>query len=218
MNKILKEYKNINTILKKRKKTTMLDIIGYSLENNMINGLMTNFGIMIPIKLTPNSNDIDNKISFNWNDSNIIKIDKYIKDNTIINTPYDDYYNMILKIKRYIYDAKVKLGLLLSNNEELTKYIEEIVLDKIKSRYIKIKTIQEILKKLDEYLHYDKYIYEKNVIDFILNTISIEIVNDTIEMNILNNNITLEYMDSYIVRDNEILITHIDELLQYIKY
>ena len=94
----------------------------------------------------------------------------------------------------------------------------DLVLDKIKSRYIKIKTIQEILKKLDEYLHYDKYIYEKNVIDFILNTISIEIVNDTIEMNILNNNITLEYMDSYIVRDNEILITHIDELLQYIKY
>ena len=76
----------------------------------------------------------------------IIKIDKYIKDNTIINTPYDDYYNMILKIKRYIYDTKIKLGLLFSNNEELTKYIEEIVLDKIKSRYIKIKTIQEILK------------------------------------------------------------------------
>ena len=124
---------------------------------------------------------------------------------------------MILKIKRYIYDTKVKLGLLFSNNEELSKYIEEIVVDKIKSRYIKIKTIEEILKKLDEYLHYDKYIHEKNVINFILNTISIEIVNDTIEMNILNNNITLEYMDSYIVRDNEILITHIDELLNYIK-
>ena len=58
----------------------------------------------------------DNKLLFNWNDSDIIKIDKYIKENTIINTPYDDYYNMILKIKRYIYDTKVKLGLLFSNN------------------------------------------------------------------------------------------------------
>ena len=197
----------------------MLYIIGHSIENNMINGLMTNFGIMIPIKLTQVDKNIinDNKLLFNWNDSDIIKIDKYIKENTVINTPYDDYYNMILKIKRYIYDTKVKLGLLFSNNEELSKYIEEIIVDKIKSRYIKIKTIEEILKKLDEYLHYDKYIHEKNVINFILNTISIEIVNDTIEMNILNNNITLEYMDSYIVRDNEILITHIDELLNYIK-
>ena len=219
MYKIIKEYKNINTILKKRKKTKMLDIIGHSIENSMINGLMTNFGIMIPIKLTQVDKNIinDNKLLFNWNDSDIIKIDKYIKENTVINTPYDDYYNMILKIKRYIYDTKVKLGLLFSNNEELSKYIEEIIVDKIKSRYIKIKTIEEILKKLDEYLHYDKYIHEKNVINFILNTISIEIVNDTIEMNILNNNITLEYMDSYIVRDNEILITHIDELLNYIK-
>lgn len=203
--KIIKEYDEINKIIDKRKGTRKINVIGFTKD-----GLMTNFGIVIP-NLSPNLN-----INLNL-DMNIIKIDNNINNNTEIKTPYDEYYEMIMKIKRYIYDIKIKLGIIFSKNEELVKYVENIIKDKKMSRYKKVKTIEKILWKLDEYLKFKTIVKQENFIEFIITSIAIEIVNDTIEMNILNNNIVLEYLDSYILRDNEKLITHMDEMLKYIN-
>jgi hypothetical protein len=203
VDKIITEYNEINKIIDKRKGTRKLKVIGYTKD-----GLMTNFGIVIIIpNLTPHLNI----------DMNILKIDNNITKNIEIKTPYDEYYEMTMKIKRYIYDIKIKLGILFSKNEELVKYIETIIKDTKMSRYKKIKIIEKILWKFDEYIKFKTIVKQENFIEFIINSIAIEIVNDTIEMNILNNNIVLEYLDSYILRDNEKLITHMDEMLKYIN-
>ena len=177
-------------------------------EDMFYTSILTNFGILVPIKETKIEDD----------DMSIVPIldFKYYKNVDDIlyekETEMDEqklYNEQIKRMRQSIYEMKIELAKRISNNEDIKNEIITINTKTDMSKYNKIKQLIKIFKGI---------VGEKTD-EFIMNYIANDVINDNVENLLLNNLVTSDVFNpkEVIIRENESVLANIDDILKWIR-
>lgn len=212
----IKRFERVNQMLKDKGSKNKLDIKGVSttfINGKLMNtGLLTNFGVFIPIKKTPY--DVANKVPRvemkYYQDVNAV-----LKENDQERNDQVGYNQSTNQSKQLIFKIKETIAIKLVSNESIKGKIESII-KKVKTpRATKIKQLIPILSEMTK----DVEGLAQSDLEFYLHVIANEMVNDNKENLILNNMVTSDVFNpnEVIRREGESLLLTVDDVYKWLK-
>lgn len=184
-----------------------IKINGLTVEKDYYTGILTNFGVIIPVKKEEKSNEYKNlELPFKYYKD----IDKYLSNKITLKNESEKWNDNINEMKNEILDIK----------KVLFKQISELSDDFKNNIKILIKDRIERSDKIDKLIGIFKdNLREEYHNEFILKHIANEVINDNIENLFLDNIIESDELNSneIIKNDNESILLNIPDIKKWIK-
>jgi hypothetical protein len=201
---------DINKLLDKSKQ---IKVLGATVLDEMYTSILTNFGQLIPVQKTEVDESDDIKIlpfKYYWDvndylsgEKSDLNMQKRYNDNLAL------FKDIVFKIKKFLAQQ------LLENPSD-----KEFIIELNKRTDISNgKKIELMIVILNKHLANMQDLPDKNVLDFILRHVSLEIINDNRENLLLNNLITSDVFNpnEIIKRNEESIWLNIDDIKKWIK-
>lgn len=216
--KYLDKYNKI-LVKKGQKECVIIGVMNAtSLENEKyknLGGLLTNYGMIVPYKLTSNESSLP-KLEFKY----YPLIDDLLYSNELVLNIKEDFIknkNYNEKLKNDIYNIKVILGKIFTELPDIKVNIEKKIKENKSSKNEKMDYIITILNNLLT-SRIDGIKLNYPLLEFILNHIVNEMINDNVENLLLNNIVTTGFdKNEVIIRDTESVLTNINDIRKWIE-
>lgn len=190
-----------------------IKLLGVTTISNKINGVMTNFGQIIPLK-TINIDEMTSNLPL-LPIKYYYDVDLFLSNKETFENSEIEWNKKIELLKDKIYQVKKYLGEKISSDDNSKTLLIKIIKNPSISRSEKINDIFNYLKNKIEIFED----IEAPLLDFILKHIANEMINDNIENLLLNNLVTSDVFnpDEIIKRNNESIWLNIDDIRKWIK-